>query len=89
MTLQRLVLDYRSGELVVRALYRTQDGPGPNAKARRHEVSDLVRTGLEQALEGLQDGRVDVVGTSGYTTREDVLCTEMRDAPEILHKKGA
>ncbi len=29
MTLQRLVLDYRSGELVLRALYRSQDGPGP------------------------------------------------------------
>jgi hypothetical protein len=25
--LQRLVLDYRSGELVVRCLYRSQDGP--------------------------------------------------------------
>jgi hypothetical protein len=27
MTLQRLVLDYRSGELVVRCLYRSQDWP--------------------------------------------------------------
>jgi len=27
MTLQRLVLDFRSGELVVRRLYRSQDWP--------------------------------------------------------------
>jgi hypothetical protein len=33
MTLQRLVLDYRSGELVVRALYRTEGEAGPNTKA--------------------------------------------------------
>jgi hypothetical protein len=33
MTLQRLVLDYRSGELVVRCLYRSKDWPqwGPVA----------------------------------------------------------
>jgi hypothetical protein len=45
MTLQRLVLDYRSGELVVRCLYRTEGAAGPNTKARRREVSGLVRTG--------------------------------------------
>jgi hypothetical protein len=27
MNLQRLVLDYRSGELVVRCLYRSEDWP--------------------------------------------------------------
>jgi hypothetical protein len=36
--LQRLVLDYRSGELVVRCLYRTEGGAGPNTKARRREA---------------------------------------------------
>ncbi len=35
MTLQRFVLDFRTGELVVRCLYRSEDGPGPNTKARR------------------------------------------------------
>jgi hypothetical protein len=34
MTLQRLVLDYRSGELVVRCLYKTRDGPNPGTKPR-------------------------------------------------------
>jgi hypothetical protein len=33
MTLQRLVLDYRSGELVVRALYRSEGEAGPNTEA--------------------------------------------------------
>jgi len=35
MTLQRLVLDYRTGELVVRVLYGSKDGPNPGTKARR------------------------------------------------------
>jgi hypothetical protein len=74
--LRRLVLDFRSEELVVHALYRTQTspGPGPNTKARAREVSELARGGLTAALEALE-GRVDVVGTSGFMTREDVLLT--------------
>ena len=41
MTIQRLVLDYRTGELVVRCLYRSQDGPtvaldAVEAALRRH-----------------------------------------------------
>jgi hypothetical protein len=35
--LKRLVLDYRSGELVVRCLYRTEGEAGPNTKARWRE----------------------------------------------------
>jgi hypothetical protein len=71
--LKRIVLDYRTGELVARVLYISSSGPGPGTKARRREVSNLVRTGLEQALEAVEGGRVDVVGVSGYELREDVL----------------
>jgi hypothetical protein len=75
MTLQRLILTFKPEELIVHALYRTQDGPNPGTKARHREVSELVRAGLADALEALE-GRVDVVGTSGFTQREDiVLCT--------------
>jgi hypothetical protein len=35
MTLQRPVLDFRTGEVVVRCLYRTEGGAGPNTKACR------------------------------------------------------
>jgi hypothetical protein len=35
MTLQRLVLDFRRGEVVVRCLYRTEGGADPNTEARR------------------------------------------------------
>jgi len=70
--LRRLVLDYRSGELVVRCLYRSEDGPNPGTKARTRVVAELVRTGLQDALEALE-GRVDVVGVSGYEVREDIL----------------
>jgi hypothetical protein len=85
--LKRLVIEFRAEELVVRALYHSSSGPGPGTKARRREVSDLCREGLTQALTALEGGRVDVVGTSGYTTREDALCTPREGAPEIVHKK--
>ena len=72
--LQRLVLDYRSGELVIRCLYRRslEDAPGPSTKRREREVAELTREGLSTALKALE-GRVDVVGTSGYSVREDLL----------------
>jgi len=86
MTLQRLVLDYRTGELVLRVLYRRslQDGPNPGTKARRREVEDLARDGLRQALEALEAG-AECVGTSGFTTREDVLlATTSPDAAKLV-----
>ena len=86
--LKRLVLDYRTGELVVRCLYRSKGDTNPGTVCRRREVEDLVRAGLQDALTALEGGRVDVVGASGYTTREDVLCTTSRErASEIVHKK--
>jgi hypothetical protein len=49
--LQRLILDYRTGELVVRCLYRNEGEAGPNTKAlRRHKVQNLTREGLSVAL---------------------------------------
>jgi hypothetical protein len=90
--LKRLVLDYRTGELVVRCLYRSRGDSNPGTRARRREVLDLTRGGLSAALEALE-GRVDVVGTSGFTTREDVvLCTATDDVTPDVHKtktKGA
>jgi hypothetical protein len=44
MTLQRLVLDFQSGELVVRCLYRRKGEPNPGTKARTREVTDLARS---------------------------------------------
>ena len=88
-SLQRLVLEFKAEELVVRCLYRRslEDAPGTNTKARAREVSELVRSGLEGALEALE-GDVEVVGTSGYTTREDVLlATTAPDATKLV--KGA
>jgi hypothetical protein len=86
--LSRLIVDYRSGELVVRCLYRTQDGPGPSTKARTREVTGLVRSGLEQALEAHVAGDVADLGTSGFTTREDtILCINEGDEATNVHKK--
>jgi hypothetical protein len=87
--LQRLVVDFRTGELVVRCLYRAEGEAGPNTKARRREVQDLTREGLSAALEALE-GRVEVVGTSGFTTREDIfLCTAKSDTSLSEHKTRA
>ena len=78
--LQRLVLDYRSEELVMRVLYRSSlDGPNPSTKARAREVSALARSGLRDALEALE-GEATICGTSGYTTREDLLVVDTKDA---------
>jgi len=72
--LQRLVLDFRNDEeIVVRCLYRSSlDGPNPTTKARAREVSELTSEGLRQALASLE-GDAELVGTSGFTTREDLL----------------
>jgi hypothetical protein len=84
--LKRLVLDFRTDEQVVRCLYRSQDEAGPNTKVRWREVTQLTREGLGAALEALEGG-VDVVGTSGFTTREDVfLCTTKGGATPDEHK---
>jgi hypothetical protein len=72
MTLQRLVIETKPEELVIRVLYRCQDGPNPGTKARQRDVTELARDGLTRALEGLEAG-AECAGTSGFTTREDVL----------------
>jgi hypothetical protein len=72
MSLQRLIITFKPEEIVMHALYRTQDDPNVGTKTRRREVTDLASSGLTRALKALE-GRVDVVGTNGFTQREDVL----------------
>jgi hypothetical protein len=80
--LKRLVLDYRTGELIVRCLYQRKDGPNPQTKARAKEVTELARTGLQDALEALR-GDVTMCGTSGFVQREDIfVATTSPDAPK-------
>jgi hypothetical protein len=73
--LQRLLLDFRSGELIARVLYRRslEDSPNPGTNKRRREVEELARSGLRDALEAMNAGDVAICGTSGFTTREDIL----------------
>jgi hypothetical protein len=73
--LQRLVVEFKAEELIVRALYHSKGGANPGTKARTREVSDLTRSGLTAALEALEGG-VEVVGTSGYQVREDTISAE-------------
>src|SRR5215204_7744078 len=62
MTLQRLVLDFRNGELVVRCLYRSKGDSNPATKGRRREVAALTRTGLPQALEAVMNSIRNGIG---------------------------
>ncbi len=73
--LQRLVVEIKAEELIIRALYKTDDAAklGPNTKSRTREVTELTRAGLTDALEALEGGDVTMCGTSGFTTREDLI----------------
>jgi hypothetical protein len=82
--LKRLIITFKSEELVLHALYRSQDGPNPGTKARTREVTDLAKSGLRDALEALEGG-AECVGTSGFTQRQDILVAlprpdELREA---------
>jgi hypothetical protein len=84
VTLQRLTITFKPEEIVLHALYRSQDGPNPGTKARTRAVAELARSGLRDALEALEDG-AECVGTSGFTQRQDILVAlprpdELREA---------
>jgi hypothetical protein len=64
----------------MRILYRSKDGPGPNTKARLREVQGLAGEGLRRALASLE-GSADLIGTSGFTAREDILSLPRPDEP--------
>jgi hypothetical protein len=84
---QRLVVEFGVGELVVRTLYRRTEGPNPGTKARAREVQELTRAGLQDALKALED-ESECVGTSGFTTREDVLLATASPNAHKLVKKA-
>jgi hypothetical protein len=90
LTLQRLVIEFKGSELVLRCLYRRslEDAPGPSTKRREREVAELTREGLREALRALE-GRVDVVGTSGYSVREDIMVAEVRSGQAKPDKESA
>jgi len=87
MTLQRLIVTFKSEELIVHALYRSDGISNPGTKARAREVSEMARSGLRDALEALEGG-AEVVGTSGFTQREDILSLNRPDE-EALSFLGA
>ena len=89
MTLQRIVLEFKAGELVARVLYRSSlDVPNPGTVRRGREVQDLAREGLRQAVAALE-GDSEVVGTSGFTQREDLLSVALPHSYEARNAKRA
>lgn len=88
MQLQRIVIEMKSEEMILRVLYRSKGDSNPGTVRRRREVTDLCRSGLRQALASLDEGDVTMCGTSGFTQREDViLLTTSPDAAKLV--KGA
>jgi hypothetical protein len=88
--LQRLILTFKPEELIVHALYRRKDGPGPNTKIRRQEVAALARSGLERALAAIEKEPVVDLGTSGFEIKEDVLGLPLASSiSEKPMRKGA
>ena len=84
VSLHRRIRTFKREGIEVRTLYRTQDGPNPDTKARRREVRALARSGLERALATMTAGDVADLGASGFTTREDTfLCTDEGGAPPL------
>ena len=77
-------------EIVLHAHYRSQDGPNPGTKARTREVTDLARVGLRDALEALDsEAGAECVGTSGFTTREDILSLPRPDEPTAARRAAS
>jgi hypothetical protein len=87
-SLQRLIITFKPEELVMHALYRTQeDSPNPGTKARTRAVVNLTRQGLRQALASLEGA--ECVGTSGFTTREDILSLPRPDEPTAARRAAS
>jgi hypothetical protein len=93
MGLGRIVLTFRGdGEVVIHTLYRSEElGPSPGTKVRTRHVVEMTRRGLQDALEALQEGSPECVGSSGFTQREDVLLATTSPSARQSHKlvKGA
>jgi hypothetical protein len=85
MQLQRLVVEFKAEELIVRALYRSKGDATPGTKARARVVTDLARSGLTRALEALESeaGDVAICGTSGFSQREDLLSVAVPRPDEL------
>ena len=78
--LQRLIVTFKPEELIVHALYRSKGDSNPGTVRRRREVTALAKSGLRDALHALGEGEATMCGTSGYTTREDLLVVDTKDA---------
>jgi hypothetical protein len=75
---KRIILTFRDGEIVVHTLYQCKDGPNPDTKRRLKEVRDLTHWGLKEALGALEVSAPTCVGSSGFTTREDILSLDTK-----------
>ena len=83
MTLQRMVLDYRGGELVIRYLYRSQDGPNPGTQAR----TTLFETPYPLAADDAEKAQIRALRRGAYdSVYGSVVFLEPEEAREELDR---
>jgi hypothetical protein len=92
--LRRLTVEFTGDGIRLRTLYRTSTGANPGTKKRRREVEALAREGLRHALAALDRGETEMIGTAGFTTREDTLALEASPflpsaSNNVKQRKGA
>jgi hypothetical protein len=83
MQLQRVAVEMKAEEMVLRVLYRSDGASNPGTKGRVREVSELARQGLTEALKALSEGEVTMCGTSGFTQHEDLLSLSRPDGEAL------
>ena len=86
MSLQRIVIEMKAEEMILRVLYRSKGDANPGTVRRRREIEDLCREGLRQALASLESGDVAMCGTSGFSQREDILSVGSSDEAKLVKR---
>ena len=71
MDLRCLIVAIEPDGLEMRVLSDRRDGPNRETLSCQREVRTLARRGLQRTLEVVADGDVEMIGSSGFTMRED------------------
>jgi hypothetical protein len=65
-----LFVTFKLDGLEMCVLYDRRDVRNPGTVSCRREVQTFARRGLQRTLEVVADGDVEMIGSSGFTTRE-------------------
>ena len=71
MDLRCRIVTFKPDRLEMRVLSDRRYGPNRETVSCQREVQTLAGRGLQRTLEVVADGDVEMIGSSGFTTRED------------------